>query len=114
MEGAGGSRSDGVGTIFARAMSGPLDDDVVREVARLARLALQPDEVQLMGRQLGRILEYVSQVQASGGTGAAPVDNLAVRYWLRADEPRPPLSAGEALANAPARAGAWFRTPPVL
>ena len=86
--------------------------DEVLHVARLARLALSDDEIDRLGAQLNAILEAVGKVSeldlADVEPTAHPLD--LVNTWA-ADEPRPSLSADEALANAPDREGDLFRVP---
>ena len=86
-------------------------------VARLARLALTPDEVVLFARQLAGILAYVQQLDAID-TSAVPATShpLALTAPLRDDDVRPSLAPEAALAAAPeADAGAGlFKVPRVI
>jgi aspartyl-tRNA(Asn)/glutamyl-tRNA(Gln) amidotransferase subunit C len=86
--------------------------DEVLHVARLARLDLSDDEVDRFGEQLNSILEAVGKVAELDLSGveptAHPLDLLNV--WAE-DEPRPSLPVEDALANAPDRAGDFFRVP---
>ena len=45
-------------------MSSTLTRETVERVARLARLSLEPAEIDTFTRQLGGILEYAEQIQA--------------------------------------------------
>jgi aspartyl-tRNA(Asn)/glutamyl-tRNA(Gln) amidotransferase subunit C len=85
----------------------------VLHVARLARLELSGEEVDRFGEQLNAILEAVGKVSqldlADVEPTAHPLD--LVNVWAE-DEPEPCLSVEEALANAPARDGNFFRVPP--
>jgi len=87
------------------------EEDVVR-IARLARLELGPGEKTLFQGQLGRILEYVEQLEASE-SGPAP-DAPAAEGFLREDVPAATRSAEALLANAPAAEGAYSKVPKVL
>jgi len=82
-------------------------------VARLARLELSGEEVDRFGEQLNAILEAVGKVSqldlADVEPTAHPLD--LVNVWAE-DEPEPCLPVEEALANAPARDGNFFRVPP--
>jgi len=86
--------------------------DEVLHVARLARLDLSDDEIDRFGEQLNSILEAVGKVAELDLSGveptAHPLDLLNV--WAE-DEPRPSLPVEDALANAPDRAGDFFRVP---
>ena len=85
----------------------------VLHVARLARLELSGEEVDRFGEQLNAILEAVGKVSqldlADVEPTAHPLD--LVNVWAE-DEPEPCLPVEEALANAPARDGNFFRVPP--
>jgi aspartyl-tRNA(Asn)/glutamyl-tRNA(Gln) amidotransferase subunit C len=89
--------------------------DEVRHIAHLARLDLSPPELETMTRQLGDILAYVDQLKEVNVEGIEPLAHpLPVQNVFRADEPRPSLTADEALANAPNRKGDFFGVPAVL
>lgn len=80
-----------------------IDADVVRHVARLARLALGPDEVETMRRELSGILDHVDQVQELDLSPVPPTTHVVhLENVLRADEPRPSLPVELALREAPA------------
>jgi aspartyl-tRNA(Asn)/glutamyl-tRNA(Gln) amidotransferase subunit C len=82
-------------------------------VARLARLELRDDEADRLVGQLGDILAAVGKVAELDLADVPPTSHPldVVNVW-DADEPRPSLSVEDALANAPAREGAFFKVPP--
>lgn len=86
--------------------------DEVLHVARLARLAFSEDEIERFQGQLSAILEAVSIVAELDLSDVEPTDHpLDVVNALAEDEPRPSLSAEEALANAPDTEDGFFRVP---
>ena len=92
-----------------------LTTDDVRWVAQLARLRLSEAELADMTRDLGAIVEYVEQLRSLDTKDVEPLAHaLDVRDVFRDDEPAPSLPVDEALANAPARKGDFFRVPAVL
>ena len=92
-----------------------LDAEQVRWVAKLARLELSAVELALMTEQLGRIVEYVAQLQQVDTEGVEPLAHaLDVTNVFRDDEPAPSLPADAILANAPKRAGDFSSVPAVL
>ena len=92
-----------------------LSADEVRQVARLARLALRPDEVERYRAQLSAILDAVDLLSALDASGVPPTSSALDEVGpLRPDEARPPLSQEEALANAPERRDGSFALPKVL
>ncbi len=82
-------------------------------VARLARLELRDEEVERLEGQLNDILAAVSKVSELDLSDVPPTSHPldVVNVWDE-DEPRPCLSAEDALANAPEREGDFFKVPP--
>jgi len=86
--------------------------DEVLHVARLARLELSEEELERFAEQLSAILEAVGKVAELDLADVEPTAHpLNVSNVWAEDEPRPPLSAEEALANAPDREDDFFRVP---
>jgi len=85
----------------------------VEHVARLARLDLEPDERELLACQLGSVLEYVGRLAEVDVEGVEPTIQARANVF-REDQPAPSLSPAQALANAPARQGDYFRIPRIL
>jgi len=88
--------------------------DVVH-VAKLARLALTPAEIERFGTQLGALLGHVAVLRA------LPIDDVSATAQivrasnvLRDDEPAPSLDREDVLAAAPDRQGPYFRVPRIL
>lgn len=89
--------------------------DDVRNVARLARLSLSPeDEARLVG-DLNRILEYAEKLNELDTEGVPPTSHvLPIQNVFREDVVTPSLSQDELLANAPSRRRGFFRVPKVI
>jgi aspartyl-tRNA(Asn)/glutamyl-tRNA(Gln) amidotransferase subunit C len=88
-------------------------EDVVH-VARLARLEIPEAEVERLREELGAILDAVGKVAELELADVEPTSHpLAVVNVWGEDEPRPSLSAEDALANAPDPADGAFRVPAV-
>jgi aspartyl-tRNA(Asn)/glutamyl-tRNA(Gln) amidotransferase subunit C len=87
----------------------------VEHVARLARLGLSDDEIDLMQGQLNRILEAIGQLESVDTSAVGPTAQvIALENVMRDDEPRPSMDREAALANAPLREGPHLRVPVVL
>ena len=87
----------------------------VERVAALARLRLEPHEVERLTTDLGHILDAftrLGQVDTRGIEPTAHVEELDVP--MREDEITNPPAGDEALANAPARDGRHFRVPKII
>lgn len=92
-----------------------LSRDEVSKVALLARLRLQPDELDRFTQQLSAIVDYVAQLQALETSDVEPLAHgVEVVNVFRDDAARPALSREEALANAPKRNDENFLVPVVL
>jgi aspartyl-tRNA(Asn)/glutamyl-tRNA(Gln) amidotransferase subunit C len=89
----------------------------VDRLARLARLALTPDETALFTRQLADFLRYAEQVQRVDTSGIVPMSHAigAPTDW-RADEVAPSLPRSSSVDPAPgASPGAGlFKVPRVI
>jgi aspartyl-tRNA(Asn)/glutamyl-tRNA(Gln) amidotransferase subunit C len=86
----------------------------ILHVARLARLAIPEDQVDVVRGQLSAIVEAVSKVSELDLADVPPTSHPLdlVNVW-REDEPRPSLPPEEALKNAPDAAEGAFRVPAV-
>jgi aspartyl-tRNA(Asn)/glutamyl-tRNA(Gln) amidotransferase subunit C len=92
-----------------------LTADQVLWVAHLARLELDPADVETMTRQLSAIVDYVAQLQRVNTDGVEPLAHaVELSNVFREDLPAPSLPADAALANAPQRQGDFYRVPAVL
>jgi len=94
----------------------PIDVSVVRKIAALARLRIEPDEEARYARELDGILGYVAQLQALDVEGIEPTSQVTegARPPLREDVVRPFEARDEALAAAPDRDGDYFKVPQVV
>ena len=87
----------------------------VDHVARLARLALSDAEKERMRAQLDSILAYIDKLRALDVEAVEPTSHaVPLVNVMRDDEVAPGLPAPEALANAPDRAGEFFRVPRII
>jgi aspartyl-tRNA(Asn)/glutamyl-tRNA(Gln) amidotransferase subunit C len=92
-----------------------LTREEVQHIAELARLALSDEELALYQEQLSAILEHFERLQELDTEVISPTATvLPLRSVMRADEPRPPFSREDILANAPAAEQGCFRVPAVL
>ena len=87
----------------------------VLHVAELARLTLNPEEVDLFTRQLNDILDYVKKLQEVETAGVPPLAHpVPIFNVFREDEVTPGLSREEGLANAPAPEEGTFSVPRII
>jgi aspartyl-tRNA(Asn)/glutamyl-tRNA(Gln) amidotransferase subunit C len=92
-----------------------LNEETIKKIAILARLELTPKEVELYTKQLGNIVEYVSELSKLDTKGVAPlVTPSDVVPHYREDKVFPSLGAEAVTANAPEKSGNLFKVPAVL
>lgn len=87
----------------------------VEEIALLARLHLEPAELEKMQSELGGILEHFAVIAQVDTNDVQPMTHAVPKdMQLRADEPQPSLAASDALAGAPKREGDLFVVPAII
>lgn len=97
------------------APANSINPDQVRNVAKLARLALEEAELPKLTAQLESILGYVAKVGAADIEDVEPMAHAVVLHnVLRDDEPRPGLPLEKVLQNAPETDGPFFKVPKVI
>lgn len=89
--------------------------DAVLHVARLARLELADDEVEPLARDLGRILDYVAELEELDTTAVPPTAHVALeRAPLRPDGAEAGVPSTTALAEAPRSTAGGFAVPAII
>lgn len=84
-------------------------------VAKLARLALKPEELELYTKQLNAILDYAQQLQGLDTQDIPPTFNpYGTAAILRADEVKQFENKQQLLANGPKTDGTSFVVPRIL
>ncbi len=92
-----------------------IDQDHVRHIAFLIRLALTEAEVARFSHQLSAIVEYFNRLQEVDVSEVPPYQQPAMsRARLRPDEVGPSMAREDLLANAPQHQDGYVRVPVVL
>jgi aspartyl-tRNA(Asn)/glutamyl-tRNA(Gln) amidotransferase subunit C len=87
----------------------------VEEIALLARLHLESDEIEKLQGELGAILEHFAALAQVPTEGIPPMTHaVPMDLRLRSDEPEPSLSSADALKGAPSRDGDLFVVPAII
>jgi len=95
--------------------SASISRDEVAHLARLARLALDDEELDHFGSQLDVILGAVSRIRELDTADVPPTSHaLPLTNLTRPDELRPGLTQEQALSGAPAAEDGRFRVPRIL
>jgi len=97
------------------AMSERISRDDVAHVARLARLRLTDDELEVFTDQLAAVLDHVADVEALDVAEVPPTAHpYPLKNVLRDDEPVASLDRDEVLQQAPSVEEKRFKVPPIL
>ena len=87
----------------------------VRKVAKLARLELPEDQIEIYTAQLEEILSYVDQLQAIDTENVPPTTRaVEVVNAMREDLVQVNFAREDILNQAPHREGDFFRVPKIL
>ena len=87
----------------------------VEKVARLARLSLTEDELEVATRELGDILDHFADIDALDLADVEPMTQpVPLVNVMRDDVPTPTLDRDEVLAAAPVAVDGQFRVPPII
>jgi len=92
-----------------------IDRETVKHVARLARLGMTEDEVDVFASQLSVILENIAKLQEVDVSGVSPTAHASrLNNVMRQDIPQPSYPPEVLLANAPEQEDNCLKVPAVL
>lgn len=87
----------------------------VEHVAKLARLHLEPEQIERYRTQLSAVLEHIAKLAEVDVTGVEPMAHaLESTNRLDDDVPDTPMALEALLRNAPAVEGPFLAVPKVL
>jgi aspartyl-tRNA(Asn)/glutamyl-tRNA(Gln) amidotransferase subunit C len=90
-------------------------DALIDNLSELARLEFSPEEKAGIRADLQRMIQFVEKLGELDTTGVAPLLHMSSeRDVLREDVLQPSISRDEALVNAPATEGVYFKVPKVI
>ncbi len=92
-----------------------VDQDTVRRIARLARIAVSDDDVPHLQGELNAILAFVEQLGEVDVTDVEPMTSVTpMAMKMREDGITDGDRAGDVVANAPASEDGFFLVPKVV
>lgn len=91
-----------------------ITQETVQHVAKLARLALTPEETERYTQDLGKILTLVEQLNELDLSDISVELQVNEPTVFRADEGKREFTRDELLANAPQEEEGFFRVPRIL
>jgi len=91
------------------------DQATVEYTAKLARMKLSDFELRALSLQLADILKYIEKLNQADTSNVEPTSHvLALKNIFREDKFKKSLSADDALKNAPAKEGDFFKVPRII
>ena len=92
-----------------------VNDALIDNLSNLARLEFSADEKEGIKKDLRRMIEFVELLGELDTTGVEPLLHMSPAInVLRDDTPQGSVTRQEALANAPATDGTYFKVPKVI
>jgi aspartyl-tRNA(Asn)/glutamyl-tRNA(Gln) amidotransferase subunit C len=92
-----------------------VDQATVRRIARLARIAVDDEEVERLGQELNAILDFVAELSSVDVEGVEPLTSvLPMQMKKRQDVVTDGGFAEAILANAPEKEDHYFVVPKVV
>ncbi|MDY6914483.1 MAG: Asp-tRNA(Asn)/Glu-tRNA(Gln) amidotransferase subunit GatC [Planctomycetota bacterium] len=96
-------------------MGKTIDIDLVRHIGRLSRIELTDEQAETFSAQLADILEFFDKLQELDTENIEPqASAVSLQNVLADDVPADSLTTDQALDNAPARDGDFFKVPKVI
>jgi aspartyl-tRNA(Asn)/glutamyl-tRNA(Gln) amidotransferase subunit C len=92
-----------------------IDNETIKHVAHLARIELQPNELEKFSIQLHEVLDFIDKISKLDIANIAPSSHiLSISNVLREDIPGASLTPERALENAPSKKGNFFSVPKII
>ena len=92
-----------------------ISKEVVEKVAKLSRLNLDEDEIELYADQLSQILDIMEGLKQIDTEGVAPLAHvLPIENVFREDEVGESFTQEKVLANAPEQADGMFQVSKIV
>lgn len=92
-----------------------LDRAAVAKIAKLARLKMEPDRLEVMASELNRILSFVEELQAVNTDNVTPMTSvMPMKLRQREDAVTDGGDPEAVLKNAPQRQGDFYTVPKVV
>jgi aspartyl-tRNA(Asn)/glutamyl-tRNA(Gln) amidotransferase subunit C len=92
-----------------------INREQVAHVAKLARLAMTPEETERFTEQLSNILTYVEKLNQADTSRVEPTSHVLPLFNVfREDQVRPSLGSDKAVENAPEKEGPFFKVPKII
>jgi aspartyl-tRNA(Asn)/glutamyl-tRNA(Gln) amidotransferase subunit C len=92
-----------------------ISKETLNYVAHLSRIALGPEELKTLSKQLESILDFIDKLKKADLTNVDPMNSiLPLNNLLRDDVPAESLKPEDALKNCPFRDEKFFIVPKVI
>lgn len=93
----------------------PITPEEIQKIAKLARLSISGDDMDLYTTQMGEIINYVSRLETLDTEHIAPLEHVLEKVNVqREDTVKPSIKKKTALRNAPEADDNFFKVPQVI
>lgn len=87
----------------------------IEYVSKLARIALNPEEIKKFTPQLSKILDYINKLNELNTENVKPTTHVIdIKNVLRKDENKKSLNRDKVLKNAPDKEDGCFKVPKII
>lgn len=87
----------------------------IEYISRLARIELDQDLLDILSRDLSKILDYIDQLKTLDVKDVQPLTHVIdIKNVLREDQVMPSMDKEDILKHAPSRKGDYFKVPKVI
>ncbi len=102
-------------SVIVKGQNMELSKDTIKQVAHLARIYLNPDELATLSGQLKGIISFIDKLNKLDVQNINPTSHiLPINNVLREDKPMGSLASGKALENAPLKRQDFFGVPKII
>ena len=96
-------------------MAHEITEDLIRQIAKLAKLTISEEEVTHYMPHMKKVLNHFSELETLKTDNIEPlITPVDLKGYLREDKVEKSISTEELLEGAPSRVGQLFQVPPVI
>ena len=96
-------------------MAHEINEDLIRQIAKLAKLTISDDEITNYMPHMKKVLNHFSELETLNTDNIEPlITPVDLKSYLREDKVEKNISTEELLEGAPSSVGQLFQVPPVI
>ena len=96
-------------------MAHEINEDLIRQIAKLAKLTISDEEIVNYMPHMKKVLNHFSELETLNTDNIEPlITPVDLKSYLREDKVEKNISTEELLEGAPSSVGQLFQVPPVI